>query len=107
MSTTMSRKDFLKLTGAGLLGVLLVAKLPLKAEAASPAVNKSNGIVSDNLNNDAIFRSATPPANTGLLWHYTGTSNYTQNLAAGYEYIAPGTLCYYDSGWKAVTATWA
>lgn len=108
MSETMSRKDFLKLTGAGLLGLILVAKAaPLKAEAASPTVNRSNGIVSDNLNNDAIFRSATPPANNKLLWHYTGTRNYTANLAPGYDYIAPGTLCYYDNGWKAVTATWA
>ena len=107
MSETMSRKDFLKLTGAGLLGLILVAKAPLRTQAASPTPSKNNGIVSDNLNNDAIFRSATPPANTKLLQHYTGTSNYTKNLASGYEYIAPGTLCYYDNGWKSVTATWA
>lgn len=108
MSTTMSRKDFLKLTGLGLLGVFLVTKVPLKASAASPTTNNAN-VITDNLNGDAIHRSPTPPANTNLLWHYTGTADYTvtSNLAPGYKYIAPGTLCYYDSGWKAVTATWA
>ena len=102
----MTRKEFLKTAGAGLLGAAVFLKMGDTAFAATPKVSSENK-VHDNLNNDAIFRSSNPPKNTNLLWHYTGKTNYTTSLASGYSYIAPGTLCYYEGGWRPVTATWA
>lgn len=102
----MSRKDFIKLLGAGAAGLAMFTKFGT-GTALAASVKTSSNKVSDNLTNDAIFRSTTPPKNTNLLWMYVGTTNYTSGLASGYSYIAPGTLCYYQSGWKPVTATWA
>lgn len=80
MQATISRKDFLKKTALGALGLMLLSKTQI-ANAAGGAV------VVDNLGNaEAVYKGDAAPANTESMWIDTSTN---------------GIPRYYNSGWKA------
>ncbi len=80
MQATISRKDFLKKTALGALGLMLLSKAQI-ANAAGTAT------VVDNLGDaEKVYSGNTAPANTGSLWVDTSTN---------------GMPRYYNDGWKA------
>lgn len=85
---SMSRKDFLKVTGLGALGVFITSKLgpqPIIAEAAESTAS--------------IIKSGSAPSDTTALWLNTGSSTIGK--------VAPGVLAYYNgSAWVPTVATW-
>ena len=80
MQATISRKDFLKKTALGALGLMLLSKTQIaNAAGATPVV--------DNLGDaEAVYSGKSAPANTSSLWVDTSTG---------------GIPRYYDGSWKA------
>ena len=95
----MNRKQFLKVTGLGALGLVLASKFHIGAEPTVEAEADTVDVpVTDNLSSGGIIKSATPPANTTALW---------LNVGSAQGKVAAGVLAYYTStGWTPVTSVW-
>ena len=87
MQETITRKEFLKKGTVGLLGLLVLLKEPIKAEAA---------VVNDNLGagGGGVHVGTSAPASTNKLWVDTSKSGR-------------GTLKYWTgSAWSATASVW-
>lgn len=94
----MNRKQFLKVTGLGALGLVLASKFHIGAEPVEAEADTVDVPVTDNLSSGGIIKSDTAPANTTALWLNTGAANGK---------VANGVLAYYTgNSWTPVTSVW-
>lgn len=97
---TMSRKDFLKVTGLGALGLFIASKVKLESNSTAEDVKADSAVsVTDNLGKGSIVKSATAPANKSVLWLNTSGRQINK--------VAANALAYYaNNEWLPVTSVW-
>ncbi len=96
---TISRREFLKKSLLGALGIVAVAKL------GTASVLPGIPVASEDEN---IVKSASAPADHKKMWLNTGAD--AAGIGVDGVPVPAGALCYYDTakdGWKPTTATWA